>query len=66
MGVFVYLYDEIADTKTNTTDKLNQILVSLQEKGAEIEDVKINSVQRNLGVFRSILIIYEADNAIKP
>gem|GEM_PF-5911263 len=66
MAVYTYLYDEIADTKTNTTEKLNKILSSLQKQGAEIEDVKINSVQKNLGVFRSILIIYEADNVIEP
>lgn len=65
MGTFAYLYDEVADAKTDTTSELNKILVSLQRQGAEIEDIKISSVERTIGVFRSILIIYEADEVIK-
>jgi hypothetical protein len=65
MGTFAYLYDEVADTKTDTTSDINKILIPLQLQGAEIEDIKISSVERTIGVFRSILIIYEADEDIK-
>ncbi len=66
MAKFVYLHDEIGDTRTKTTEELNTILTSLQKQGAEIEDIKISTVARAVGVFRSFLIIYEADKIIEP
>ncbi len=66
MAKFVYLYDELGDTRTNTTGELNTILTSLQKQGAEIEDIEINTVERPIGVFRTVLIIYEADKIIQP
>jgi len=66
MTKFVYLYDEIGDTRTKTTEELNTILTSLQSQGAEIEDIKISTTTREVGVFRNFLIIYEADRIIDP
>ena len=66
MAKFVYLYDEIGDTRTKTTEELNTILTSLQSQGAEIEDIKISTTAREVGVFRNFLIIYEADKIIEP
>ena len=66
MAKFVYLYDEIGDTRTKTTEELNTILTSLQRQGAEIEDIKISTTAREVGVFRNFLIIYEADKIIEP
>ncbi len=66
MAKFVYLHDEIGDTRTKTTEELNTILTSLQRQGAETEDIKISTVARSVGVFRSFLIIYEADKIIEP
>ena len=66
MAKFVYLYDEIGDTRTKTTEELNIILTSLQRQGAEIEDIKISTAARDLGIIRNFLIIYEADKIIEP
>jgi hypothetical protein len=64
MAKFAYLYDEIGDTRTETTEELNTILTSFQNQGAEIEDIKISTTARE--VFRNFLIIYEADKIIEP
>jgi hypothetical protein len=63
---FVYVYEDLGPirrTKT-TTDELNTILYGLQERGAKILDVKISMINKELGVARSFLIIYEAGNVI--
>jgi hypothetical protein len=66
MAIYAYIYDDVIDTRTNTTKELNTILTSLQRQDGEIKDIRISTVERTIGVFRSILIIYEADNIIHP
>ena len=66
MAIYAYIYDDVVDTRTNTTQELNTILTSLQRQDGEIKDIRISTVERTIGVFRSILIIYEADNIIQP
>ena len=67
MSKFVYVYEDLGTirrTKT-TTDELNTLLYGLQEHGAKILDVKISTINKELGVARSFLIIYQAGNVIE-
>jgi hypothetical protein len=64
---YVYLYEDLGNIRdTRTTQELNTKLYGLQEHGAKIRDVKISTVDKPVGVLRSILIIYEADRIIEP
>jgi hypothetical protein len=64
---FVYIYEDLGTvrrTKT-TTQELNTVLYGLQERGAKILDVKISTVNKEMGIARCFLIIYEARNTIE-
>jgi len=64
---FVYVYEDLGTIRrTQTaTDELNTLLYGLQERGAKILDVKISTMNKEIGIARSFLIIYEANNIIE-
>jgi hypothetical protein len=64
---FVHVYEDLGPIRRTqpTTNELNTLLYGLQERGAKILDVKISIINKELGVARSFLIIYEAGNVIE-
>jgi hypothetical protein len=64
---FVYIYEDLGTVRRTqtTTQELNALLYGLQERGAKILDVKISIVNKELGIARSFLIMYEAGNTIE-
>jgi hypothetical protein len=64
---FVHVYEDLGPIRRTqpTTNELNTLLYGLQEHGAKILDVKISIINKELGVARSFLIIYEAGNVIE-
>ena len=67
MSKFVHVYEDsgtVRRTKTATND-LNTLLYGLQERGAKIVDIKICTINNEIGIARSFLIIYEAGNVIE-
>lgn len=68
MPTFVELYENILDfglAEVSGTAQLNDILNSLQKKGAKILDVKVSMTSIHEKEHRTYLILYEADKPIK-
>jgi len=67
MSKFVYIHEDLGTVRRTqtTTQELNTLLYGLQERGAKILDVKISTINKEMGVARSFLIIYEASNTIE-
>ena len=67
MSKFVYVYEDVGTIRRTqtTTNELNALLYGLQERGAKISDVKISTMNKEIGIARSFLIIYEANNVIE-
>ena len=67
MSKFVYIYEDLGTVRRTqtTTHELNTLLYGLQERGAKILDLKISTVNKELGIARTFLIIYEAGNTIE-
>jgi hypothetical protein len=64
---FVYVYEDLGTIRRTqtTTNELNALLYGLQERGAKISDIKISTLNKEIGIARSFLIIYEATNIIE-
>ena len=68
MPKFVYAYeniDSIGIAEANVTVGLNKTLKALQEKGAEILDVKVSICSNGSDEVRTYLVIYEAENQLQ-
>ena len=65
MSTFVYVYEDLRARRTQTTNELNSLLYGLQERGAKILDVKMSTINKEIGVAYSFLIIYEANDVIE-
>ena len=67
MSKFVYVYEDLGTIRRTqtTTNELNTLLYGLQERGAKISDIKISTLNKEIGIARTFLIIYEANNTIE-
>jgi hypothetical protein len=65
VSTFVYVYEDLRARRTQTTNELNSLLYGLQERGAKILDVKMSTINKEIGVAYSFLIIYEANDVIE-
>ena len=65
MPTFVYVIEDISPLAVGANVTLNEILDSLQKKGATILDVKVSSTIDDSMGQRTFLIIYKATKPIE-